>query len=341
MEQKLWRFSMKLIKSLFLGSAAGLVAISGASAADLAVTKPAPAEYVKVCSVGGMTGFTIPGSDVCLDIGGRVRFDVDFTDDKGDGDFGYDFQPQARLEFDARTDTSLGVLRSFIAVEFTDNEGLEVGLDRAFIQLGGFVVGRATSVMSFDSFDLTDRGFDGGADQISYTFASDAGFYVSLGIEERNLTTDLDGDGVGDTRFGEEGLVAGAIGYKGGETEVRLGGYVSTFETWGAVLTAQTSFGSGTTILAIAQYEDLDAVEVWRAGLKLSQKFNDSFSGSLAGSYEDFDAGESFAITAGFDYTIVPGFTVGPEVTYVSTDLDGPGGSTDGFGGRLRFQRNF
>ncbi len=35
---------MQLMKSIFLGGAAGLVIVSGASAADLAVTKPAPAD---------------------------------------------------------------------------------------------------------------------------------------------------------------------------------------------------------------------------------------------------------------------------------------------------------
>ena len=64
---------MKLFKSLLLGSAAGLVAISGASAADLGVKKPAPVEYVKVCSAHGAGFFYVPGSDVCMQLSGRVR----------------------------------------------------------------------------------------------------------------------------------------------------------------------------------------------------------------------------------------------------------------------------
>ncbi|TAK49077.1 MAG: hypothetical protein EPO23_06460, partial [Xanthobacteraceae bacterium] len=43
---------MKMIKSLLLGSAAGLVAIAGAQAADLPV-KAKAVEYVKVCSLYG------------------------------------------------------------------------------------------------------------------------------------------------------------------------------------------------------------------------------------------------------------------------------------------------
>jgi hypothetical protein len=41
---------MKMVKSLMLGSAAGLVAMGGAQAADLPV-KAAAVEYVKVCLV--------------------------------------------------------------------------------------------------------------------------------------------------------------------------------------------------------------------------------------------------------------------------------------------------
>jgi len=41
---------MKLVKSLLLGSAAGLAAVTGVQAADLPVKKSAPVEYVRVCS---------------------------------------------------------------------------------------------------------------------------------------------------------------------------------------------------------------------------------------------------------------------------------------------------
>src|SRR2546430_756671 len=43
---------MKMVKSLLLGSAAGVVAVAGAQAADLPV-KAKPVEYVKICSLYG------------------------------------------------------------------------------------------------------------------------------------------------------------------------------------------------------------------------------------------------------------------------------------------------
>ncbi len=63
---------MTLIKSLLLGSAAGIVAVATAQAADLPTRKAAPVEYVRVCNVGGITGWTLPGSDTCVKFSGYI-----------------------------------------------------------------------------------------------------------------------------------------------------------------------------------------------------------------------------------------------------------------------------
>jgi Porin subfamily len=63
---------MTLIKSIMLGSAAGIVAVASAQAADLPTRKAAPVEYVRVCNVGGITGWTMPGSDTCVKISGYM-----------------------------------------------------------------------------------------------------------------------------------------------------------------------------------------------------------------------------------------------------------------------------
>src|SRR6188508_1721408 len=67
--------TMKMVKSLLLVSAAGLVAVSGAQAADLPV-KAKPVEYVKVCSLYGAGFYYIPGTDICMKVGGYVRYQV-------------------------------------------------------------------------------------------------------------------------------------------------------------------------------------------------------------------------------------------------------------------------
>ena len=69
---------MKMVKSLLLGSAAGLAALTGAQAADLPV-KAKPVEYVKICSLYGAGFYYIPGTDTCIRIGGHIRAEVSFN----------------------------------------------------------------------------------------------------------------------------------------------------------------------------------------------------------------------------------------------------------------------
>jgi hypothetical protein len=73
---------MTLMKSLLLGSAAGIVAIASAQAADLPTRKGAPAaEYVRICSitVNGkpVVGWTLPGSDTCFKLSGYITGQVE------------------------------------------------------------------------------------------------------------------------------------------------------------------------------------------------------------------------------------------------------------------------
>ncbi|MFZ5736191.1 MAG: porin, partial [Pseudomonadota bacterium] len=66
---------MNIVKGLFLGSAAALLAVGGAQAADLPL-KAKAVEYVKVCSIYGAGFYYIPGTDTCIKLGGYLRADV-------------------------------------------------------------------------------------------------------------------------------------------------------------------------------------------------------------------------------------------------------------------------
>jgi Porin subfamily len=59
---------MKMVKSLLLGTAAGLVAVAGAQAADLPV-KAKPVQYVKICTLYGDGFYYVPGTNTCLKLG--------------------------------------------------------------------------------------------------------------------------------------------------------------------------------------------------------------------------------------------------------------------------------
>ena len=115
------------IKSLLLGSAAALIAVTGVRAADVIVpVAPDPVDYVRVCDVYGKGFYYIPGTETCLSIGGYVRFkylvdsnqgstnfaDGQFRNDNGD-DYNARTEVRVRLDFDAREETELGTLRGF------------------------------------------------------------------------------------------------------------------------------------------------------------------------------------------------------------------------------------
>jgi len=161
---------MKMVKSLLLGSAAGLVALTGAQAADLPV-KAKPVEYVRICSLYGAGFYYIPGTDTCIRIGGHIRAELNFnaratglqqhtTNGTGNNtrtrDRDYFFtRSRVFLNVDTRTQTAYGTLRTFSVVraEVNTPNGLTasgpgssagvVAIDTGIIQWGGFTIGRA------------------------------------------------------------------------------------------------------------------------------------------------------------------------------------------------------
>jgi Porin subfamily len=121
---------MKTARNIILGSAAGLMAISGAQAADLPV-KAKAVEYVRICSPYGAGFFYIPGTDTCIKLGGYLRADVTFNGSihgqpAWSGDLGQQnryrdyFAARSRmaLTVDTRTATDYGVVRTFGQANF-------------------------------------------------------------------------------------------------------------------------------------------------------------------------------------------------------------------------------
>src|SRR6185369_7964655 len=176
-----WRFNMKMVKSLILGSAAGLVAMSGAQAADLPV-KAKAVEYVRICSLYGAGFFYIPGTDTCIKLGGYLRVDTTFnggvygqpfySGDPGQGNRYRDyFNSRSRLAItvDTRTATEYGVVRTFGQGDFQFQNfgssnpstiaafpagaanalytagGGYVAVEMVFIQFAGFTFGKSAS----------------------------------------------------------------------------------------------------------------------------------------------------------------------------------------------------
>ncbi|MDH0115986.1 porin [Agrobacterium pusense] len=175
------------IKSLLIGSAAALAAVSGAQAADAIVAaEPEPMEYVRVCDAFGTGFFYIPGTETCLKFDGYVRFQTEFGRRKA-GDSDWDSFSRAQFNIDTRTDTELGALRGYIGFrgDADQDSSRGVNVEQAFIELGGLKVGFY--------YNWWDDGLAGEYDQLSsnktrlnairYTY--DAGsFYAGVAVEE-------------------------------------------------------------------------------------------------------------------------------------------------------------
>jgi hypothetical protein len=204
---------MKMIKSLILGSAAGLIAMNGAQAADLPV-KAKAVEYVKVCSLYGAGFWYIPGTDTCIRIGGAIRIDTALNGNLYDAPFWqggasgaqaftkdyYTTRSRFNLTEDTRTATEYGVLRTYANLQMDWTRGVSgiaggnaVEVDFAFIQFAGFTIGKAVS--EFDpQWALTKpfiaSGFNNGSsngtgiNQLAYTATFGNGVSGTISLED-------------------------------------------------------------------------------------------------------------------------------------------------------------
>jgi porin-like protein len=197
---------MKMVKSLLLGSAAGLVAVGGAQAADLPV-KAKPVEYVKVCSLYGAGYYYIPGTDICMHIGGYVRqeWGIGYGDNLTAGPWVSTSMQNTRLDdtrnvvwrtrayitTETRQQTAYGTLRTYLNIGINGNNSSDFSANRAFIQIAGFTVGLASSY--FDHYSaaavayLVDQSSDtgdGGQRVFAYTAQLGNGFSATLSLEE-------------------------------------------------------------------------------------------------------------------------------------------------------------
>ncbi|OCK55380.1 porin [Bradyrhizobium sp. LMTR 3] len=206
---------MTMIKSLVLGSAAALIAVSGAQAADLPV-KAKAVEYVKICSLYGAGFYYIPGTDTCMKIGGYLRVDTTFNGGIFDqpawnGNLGqqnrlrdyYAARSRLALSVDTRTATQYGVVRTFGQANFNLNSSTgegpaaagtqTLGVDLVFIQFAGFTFGKSASAYATpwhgypgnnSSFLLGGHDDVVGTNNIQYTAQFGNGVSASIGLDD-------------------------------------------------------------------------------------------------------------------------------------------------------------
>ena len=205
---------MKMVKSLLLGSAAGLVAVSAGQAADLPV-KAKPVEYVRVCSLYGAGFYYMPGTDMCIKIGGYMRAEAAWGNNNGsltNGPFtgqtdnrdtsNFVTRSRAYITADAREQTAFGTARAYVAIGLANNQtGFGQGYNtfnanRAFLQWAGFTAGITASfydfynnaATAFRTYWFSSDTADGGQWVASYTWQLGNGVSFTVGAEDRRNT---------------------------------------------------------------------------------------------------------------------------------------------------------
>jgi hypothetical protein len=333
------------IKSLLLGSAAALAAVSGAQAADAIVAaEPEPMEYVRVCDAFGTGYFYIPGTETCLKIGGYVRFQTNFGRDavegrfdSGNGTSDWDTFTRGQLQIDAKNDTELGTLESVIVLQTNaDAAGNSDStfLDTASFAIAGFKFGYY--------YSWWDDGIAGETDalatntlfnSISYTYDGGA-FKAGVSVDEiEGLTTKDNGVGVA-------AMVSGSVG---GVTATLVGGYDTEAEEGAIRAILSAELGAGTFNLAGIYASDSNVYydeSEWTVAASYEFKATDKLTITPAAQYfGDFaflDGVDAWRVGLTAGYQITDGLKALATVQY--QDVDDRDDETTGF---LRLQRDF
>ncbi len=366
------------IKSLLLGSAAALIAVSGARAADaVTVAEPEPAEYVKICDVYGAGYFYIPGTETCLRVGGYIRYDAGFGDvgsldgaratDVRDGTEQSTWLKNTRFTLKTWTgqETELGTLKTYTETRFnfgnTKNSGIAsynpytetyntgafnkgVTLNFAWIQLGGLRIGKDET--PYDQF----IGYAGNVIQdtiIKYGIKDTnlISYYFDAGNGVSGFVSLEEGSGTTDTIDSYVPHVVGGAKYKGDWGAITgVVAYNSNWEEWSGKARLDINATKDLTLFVMLGYGSDDNV---------AKNFYKPWSGNFAvwggGTYKfnaktafntqiSYTDAEDFAVAANIAYTIVPGYTITAEVDYYD-NFDKD--NSDAIGGIVRFQRNF
>ncbi|WP_413989026.1 porin [Labrys okinawensis] len=257
-----------MFRSVLLGAAAALAGVGVAYAADLPMEKGEAVEYVKVCSTFGPGFFYIPGSDTCLKIGGEIR--ADYRAFGGDSGYrvnggttisgaGFNrnddrsaFNTQARIWFDARTQTDYGLLRSYFQIDADSHpisaqgrggtyNGNTFTVDKAFIQFGGLTAGYAHSFFGFYDNEYGDTIWapyyaeTNTTNLVAYTAQFGSGFSATLSVEDgrdHRVNSPL-GTAYTSLSAGVSGITIGSV--QGGQQVPDVVGQLRFDQSWGSL----------------------------------------------------------------------------------------------------------
>jgi len=324
------------------------------------------------------------GTETFLKISGYVRYDAQAGDNPYTGgnvgpnnEETWHKRTRAEVRFDARSETELGTLRSYIQSRFQFDDGHDSGgsLPQAFIELGGFRIGVADEIFgSWTGYagniinDDVINYQSGTTNQVSYTFTGGNGFSAIIAAEQgQSSAGDWGIDYVIDDYMPH--VLAGAKWEQGWGGMSGVVGYDSVSEDVAAKLRLDVKFTDTISAFVMGGYQsDYSSPTIinngdgtfdtsggsqnwfglwegdWAAWAGFSAKLTDKATLNGQGAYEEEG---TYAFALNVAYELVPGFVITPEINY--TKFDGArkdaaeiiGGGDDAFGGIIRFQGNF
>ena len=364
------------IKSLLLGSAAALVAASGARAADAVFApEPEPVEYVRICDAYGAGFFYIPGTETCLQISGYVWYQIGATSE-GPGDTtnynffapdGWNKSVRARVNFDARSETEWGTLRAYIRFQ-ADWNGVGDGpvtVDQAYIELGGLRMGYTESAWAETVNGISSYGSHSwgglyyGYQQralIQYNFSAN-GVFGTISLEDDALAGDgYIPDVVGVLGYeGGWGAVWARAGYDNSYNILNDAGFAasigtqinipnsagSSFRLIGYYADSDNQYGAGSSFTSYATLGNSE----WSILASYYHQFTPTFGASIGAQYfNDFYAAgtdistgiDGYALDLSLVWVPITNFEIRTEINYDKVE------TLDGtVGGYLRFTRYF
>jgi hypothetical protein len=325
------------IKSLLIGSAAALAAVSGAQAADAIVAaEPEAVEYVRVCDAFGAGFFYIPGSETCLKASGFVRFQTNFAKDaKGTSD--WNSFTRAQVNFDARTETDLGVLRSMISLRGQPDNGDKstggVWLEEAYLDVAGLRAGKFYSFWDASLSGETDELASNSLfNSVSYTYDAGA-FSIAAAVDELQLGTTDNNVGVAVQAAAKIAAIdvalLGSYDVDAEEGAVRL---LGTAQVGPGVLGVSGIWASGEN----AYYAKSEWTVAAEYAVNVTEKLKVAPGVQYFNNVDFVDGVDAIKVGVTADYAITSGLTAKAHVDYKDVD-----GQDEAYTGFVRLQRSF
>ncbi|WP_169507114.1 porin [Pleomorphomonas koreensis] len=319
-----------------LGTAAGLMVATGAYAADLpGEAAPAAVDYVKVCDAYGAGFFYIPGTETCLDISGRVRARVAYSNHATLSDASYTVVNGGAL---IGTYSSAAAATAAAAALNTTTGTTDFSAVNTPAVTGKRINFKTDAQVKFDARTASDLGtvrsfFVLQLDSADGSLSADDAF-----IQVGYLTVGKIGNAYGDVFYGDTGAIFGEFDQSTTGAQIMVDSLGGGFYAGAGILASDTSGDHKWAPVVWVDGYDAELMYTARLGVR-DQSWG---SVDLSGFYQTFDGNNDvWGVKATADLKLIDKLSARLVGTYVDYDtFSAAVGSDNYFGaaGALKFQ---